>query len=225
MSSREKQPSSLDGLLAQLRPYISDERVLAAVTAVPRELFVAPALRGRAWQNSPLPIGAGQTISQPLVVARMCEALQLSGGEHILDVGTGSGYHAAILARLGRSVVSIERHSALSEQARRNLAVARIENVTLVIGDGSRGHAERAPYDAINVAAAAAGGLPNALLEQLAPSGRLIAPVGRGIQRLTLAKLTDTGVECSDLGPVRFVPLGEGQPESACGSHEDSQDD
>lgn len=192
--------------------------MLAAIAAVSRELFVAPELRGRAWHNSPLPIGAGQTISQPLVVARMCEALRLCGEERILDVGTGSGYHAAILARLGRSVVSIERHPGLSQQARENLAAAGIENVTLIIGDGSKGHPEQAPYDAINVAAAATKGLPQALLEQLAPNGRLIAPVAQGTgQRLILAERTDTDTRYQDLGPVRFVPLGHGLAESIHG--------
>jgi protein-L-isoaspartate(D-aspartate) O-methyltransferase len=194
-------------LLALLRSCVGDERVLAAIASVPRELFLAPALRDLAWQNRPLPIGAGQTISQPLIVARMCEALELSGDEHILDVGAGSGYHAAILARLARSVVSIERRPALGEQARRNLAAARVENVTLVIGDGSKGHLEQAPYDAINVAAAAHRGLPRALLEQLAPSGRLVAPVDGAPQRLILAKRTSTTIQYSDLGPVQFVPL------------------
>ena len=194
-------------LLAVLRRYIHDERVLAAIAAVPRELFVAPELRSRAWQNSPLPIGNGQTISQPLVVARMCEALELSGDERILDVGTGCGYHAAVLARLGRSVLSVERDPALSELARLNLAAARIENVTLVVGDGSKGYMEQMPYDAINVAAAACGGLPRPLLEQLAPGGRLIAPVGDEAQRLILVHATEAGLRYSDLGPVRFVSL------------------
>ncbi len=181
--------------------------MLAAIVAVPRELFVTAELRDRAWQNRPLPIGHGQTISQPLIVAGMCEALQLTGEERILDVGSGSGYHAAILASLGRSVVSIERDPALSEMARQNLAAAHIENVTVVTGDGSKGHPERAPFDAINVAAAASGGLPRALLEQLARGGRLIAPIDRGTQRLILARVTETGLRYSDLGPVRFVPL------------------
>lgn len=211
-------PSSADGLLSLLRRHIRDERVLAAIAAVPRELFVAPELRDRAWHNSPLPIGAGQTISQPLVVARMCEALGLSGEERILDVGAGSGYHAAILAHLGRSVVSIERRPALCEQARRNLAAARVKNVTLVVGDGRKGHPGQAPYNAINVAAAATRGLPQALLEQLAPGGRLIAPVADGTsQRLILAERTDTDTRYHDLGPVRFVSLGHGQAESTHG--------
>jgi protein-L-isoaspartate(D-aspartate) O-methyltransferase len=207
LSLPSRRPSSLDRLLAGLRRYIRDERVLAAIAAVPRELFVAPELRSRAWQNSPLPIGNGQTISQPLVVARMCEALELCGDERVLDVGTGSGYHAAVLARLGRSVLSVERDPALSELARRNLAAARIENVTLVVGDGSKGYPEQMPYDAINVAAAASGGVPRPLLEQLAPGGRLIAPVDDGGQRLILVHATETGLRYSDLGPVRFVSL------------------
>jgi protein-L-isoaspartate(D-aspartate) O-methyltransferase len=199
-------------LLAVLRRYIRDERVLAAIASVPRELFVAPELRAHAWQNSPLPIGNEQTISQPLVVARMCEALQLSGDERILDVGTGSGYHAAVLARLGRSVISIERDPVLSELARRNLTAARVENVTLVVSDGSKGYVEQMPYDAINVAAAAHGGVPRPLLAQLAPRGRLIAPVDDGAQRLILVHATETGLRYSDLGPVRFVSLRPDPP-------------
>jgi protein-L-isoaspartate(D-aspartate) O-methyltransferase len=207
LSLPSRRPSSVDGLLGILRRYIRDERVLGAIAAMPRELFVAPELRARAWQNSPLPIGNGQTISQPLVVARMCEALELSGDERILDVGTGSGYHAAVLAHLGRSVISVERDPALSDLARLNLAAARIEGVTLVVADGSQGYPERMPYDSINVAAAAHGGLPRPLLEQLAPGGRLIAPVDDGGQRLILVHVTQTGLRYSDLGPVRFVSL------------------
>ena len=201
-------PSESEGLLTLLRRYVSDERVLAAIAAVPRELFVAAALRGYAWENRPLPIGHGQTISQPLIVARMCEALQLTGDEQILDIGSGSGYHAAILACLGRSVVSIEHNPALSELARRNLAAAHIANVTLVVGDGAKGYAARAPYDAINVAAAASARLPNTLLEQLTRGGRLIAPFEHDrTQRLILTRATEVGPRYSDLGPVRFVPL------------------
>src|SRR3954464_14739367 len=133
---------------------VADRRVLDAVRSAPRDLFVPEALRGEAWDNVPLPIGAGQTISQPLVVARMCELLKLRGSERVLDVGTGSGYHAAVLARLASHVWSIERHAELSEQAARNLAGAGVENVTLIVGDGARGLPDCAPFDAINVAAA-----------------------------------------------------------------------
>jgi protein-L-isoaspartate(D-aspartate) O-methyltransferase len=194
-------------LLNALRRHVADERVLAAIAEVPRDRFVPPDLRAEAWENIPLPIGSGQTISQPLVVARMCELLELTGGDTVLDVGTGSGYHAALLARLARHVYSIEVHESLSRQAVHNLRAAGVENVTLLVGDGSRGLADHAPYDAINVAAAAGGSIPPALAEQLAPGGRLVAPVEDGEQRLVVARRTDDGVTLTELERVRFVPL------------------
>ena len=194
-------------LMSTLRRHVGDERVLSVIASVPRERFVPPDLREEAWENIPLPIGSGQTISQPLVVARMCELLELTGDETVLDVGTGSGYHAALLARLARHVYSIEVHASLSRQAADNLRSARVENVTLVVGDGSRGLPEHAPYDAINVAAAAGGAIPPALAEQLAPGGRLVAPVEDGEQRLVVARRTDDGVALTELERVRFVPL------------------
>jgi protein-L-isoaspartate(D-aspartate) O-methyltransferase len=194
-------------LLTQLRPHVADERVLDAVAAVPREKFVPEALVKDAWDNVPLPIGSGQTISQPLVVARMAELLQLRGDERILDVGTGSGYHAAILAQLGAHVWSIERHAALSEQAARNLEAAGVANVTLVVGDGTRGLPEEAPFDAINVAAAAGAGIPPPLEEQLVVGGRLVVPVAAGEPRLVVVERTADGLERRDLERVRFVPL------------------
>jgi protein-L-isoaspartate(D-aspartate) O-methyltransferase len=199
-----------ESLLRALRRHVSDARVLAAMAAVPRDLFVPEELRAQAWDNAPLPIGAGQTISQPLVVARMCEVLELDGGETVLDVGTGSGYHAAVLARLARHVYSIEVHEALSRQAAVNLRAAGVDNVTLTVGDGSRGQPEYAPYQAINVAAAAGGAIPPALTEQLAPGGRLVAPVENGDQRLVVARRTPEGVTVTDLERVRFVPLVSG---------------
>jgi protein-L-isoaspartate(D-aspartate) O-methyltransferase len=177
------------------------------VRAVPRDLFVPEGLRAEAWDNVPLPIGAGQTISQPLVVARMCELLELSGDERVLDVGTGSGYHAALLAHLTKWVWSIEVHEHLSRQAARNLAAAGITNVTLVVGDGSRGLPEHAPYDAINVAAAAGAAIPRPLEDQLAPGGRLVGPVENGEQRLVRLRRTEDRVERLELERVRFVPL------------------
>ena len=202
--------ASAERLVGKLRPFIGDERVLAAITAVPRHLFVPAALSRFAWENTALPIGAGQTISQPVVVARMCELLELRGDEQVLDVGTGSGYHAAVLAHLAREVWSIERKPKLAEQARRNLVAAGIENVHVVVGDGSRGWPEQAPFDAINVAATAHE-VPAALEEQLADGGRLVAPIDSGDQRLLLERRRGGTLERTYLEPVRFVPLvGDG---------------
>jgi protein-L-isoaspartate(D-aspartate) O-methyltransferase len=189
-----------------LRRHVDDERVLAAMRAVPRDVFVPPELADDAWENVPLPIDCGQTISQPLVVARMCELLELTGAERVLDVGTGSGYHAAVLARLAGHVWSVERHAALSAQAARNLAAAGVENVTLAVGDGTLGLPDQAPFDAINVAAAGAA-VPLALEQQLAPGGRLVAPIEDGEQRLVLIRRGASGLERTPLERVRFVPL------------------
>jgi protein-L-isoaspartate(D-aspartate) O-methyltransferase len=196
-----------DRLIEALKPHIHDERVLEAVREVPRDRFVPPDLASEAWQNVPLPIGAGQTISQPLIVARMCELLQLRGHERILDIGTGSGYHAALLARLGAHVWSVERHRALSEQAHANLTAAGIRNVTLIVGDGARGLPDTAPFDAINVAAAAGSDIPKALEDQLGVGARLVVPVETGDQRLFMVERTATGLTRTGLERVRFVPL------------------
>lgn len=196
-----------DRLADALRRHVADERVIAAVRELPRDVFVPPELRRDAWENIPLPIGAGQTISQPLVVARMCELLELSGEETVLDVGTGSGYHAALLARLARHVYSIELHAELAAQAATNLAEVGIANVTLAVGDGCEGLPEHAPYEAVNVAAAAGGFIPAPLTDQLAPGGRLVAPVQDGEQRLVLVRRTREGLVSSALERVRFVPL------------------
>jgi protein-L-isoaspartate(D-aspartate) O-methyltransferase len=190
-----------------LRPAVRDPRVIAAIAAVPRELFVPPARRGRAYENAPLPIGCGQTISQPLVVARMCDLLELQPDDRTLDVGTGSGYHAAVLAKLCAEVYSIERHERLSERAASSLEEARIDNVRLFVGDGSRGLPEYGPFDAINVGAAAWRSVPVALERQLALDGRLVAPIARVGQRLVLVRRTASGLERTALEPVRFVPL------------------
>jgi protein-L-isoaspartate(D-aspartate) O-methyltransferase len=196
-----------DRLLRTLRKHVSDQRVLDAMHAVPRDRFVPPELLAEAWENAPLPIGEGQTISQPLVVARMCELLELTGSERVLDVGTGSGYHAAILARLAAHVWSIERHAELSRQAAANLRAAGVANVTLTVGDGALGLPEHAPFDAINVAAAAVATVPEALEAQLAPGGRLVAPVEDGDQRLYLVRRTGDELQRRSLERVRFVPL------------------
>ena len=194
-------------LSLQLGHVIGDERVLGAIAQIPRERFVVASEREHAYDNVALPIACGQTISQPVVVARMLELLELSGDERVLDVGTGSGYHAALLSLLAREVFSIERYPELSERAAGTLAELGLGNVTCVVGDGSRGLPAQAPFDAINVAAASGRELPPALLEQLAPGGRLVAPVGRRRQHLVRAVRTEHGVRVDRLDPVRFVPL------------------
>jgi protein-L-isoaspartate(D-aspartate) O-methyltransferase len=193
---------------AQLRRRdVVDERVLAAMERVPRELFVSEKLRHRAYDDAALPIGEGQTISQPYMVARICEALALTGSERVLDVGTGSGYQAAVLAELGEEVDTIERLPGLAELARANLAAAGYGKVSVHVGDGSRGLPERAPFDAIAVAAAAPE-LPPTLYEQLEPQGRLVVPVGRrGMQRLEVIVRSPEGPAILRSVPCRFVPL------------------
>jgi protein-L-isoaspartate(D-aspartate) O-methyltransferase len=197
----------VDSLIAELRPYVTDERVLEALASVPRERFVPAPLRGRAYDNRALSIGCGQTISQPLVVARMSELLDPQPGDRVLDVGTGSGYHAAVLARLAGHVWSVERHERLSRRAARNLEAAGIDNVTLVVGDGTRGVPEAGPFDAINVAAAGSLDDLEELEAQLAPGGRLIAPVTEPLQRLSLTRRTAAGLQRELMEEVRFVPL------------------
>jgi protein-L-isoaspartate(D-aspartate) O-methyltransferase len=187
---------------------IRDERVLAAMGRVPRELFVRPELRSRAYDDAALPIGEGQTISQPYMVARICQELELRGGERVLDIGTGSGYQAAVLAELMEEVHSIERIPALAEAARGQLALAGYaDRVHVHVGDGTRGLPELAPFDAIAVAAAAPG-LPETLYDQLAPRGRLVVPIGdRWEQRLDVIVHTPEGPAVLRTVPCRFVPL------------------
>lgn len=186
---------------------IEDERVLAAMAATPRELFVAERLRGRAYADSALPIGEQQTISQPWVVAAICQALGLGGTDTVLEVGTGSGYSTAILASLAAEVVSVERFASLADEARGRLDELGIGNVEVRVGDGSRGVPERAPYDAIAVHATAPGP-PRTLLEQLAPSGRLVAPIAEpDSDMLTVFERADAGFERRAIAPCRFVPL------------------
>ncbi len=194
-------------LADSLRYAIRDERVLQAVASVPRDRFVPASHRGRAYENAALPIGAGQTISQPVVVARMLELLELNGSERVLDIGTGSGYHAALLARLAAEVLSIERHPELSAAAGVVLEELGYGNVRLFVGDGSRGLPDLAPFEAINIAAATGADVPGALLEQLALGGRLVAPVGAGDQRLVLIRRRGERLEFEPHEPVRFVPL------------------
>jgi protein-L-isoaspartate(D-aspartate) O-methyltransferase len=186
---------------------IRDPRVLAAFARVPRELFVPEELRAEAYADRALPIGSGQTISQPFMVATIAAALGLDGDERVLDVGTGSGYQAAILAELAREVVTIERVPELAERARRTLAAAGYERVEVHVGDGTLGVPERAPYDAIAVAAAAPA-VPDALYAQLAPGGRIAVPVGSlRDQWLEVVERGEEGPRRRRTVPCRFVPL------------------
>jgi protein-L-isoaspartate(D-aspartate) O-methyltransferase len=186
---------------------IVDERVLAAMRAVPRELFVPPGERRRAYDDVALPIGSGQTISQPYMVARICELLALHGDERVLDVGTGSGYQAAVLAELADDVHTIERVPELADRARKTLSDAGYDRVRVHVGDGTLGLPEHAPYAGIAVAAAAPQ-LPRALYEQLQPRGRLVVPVGRRRgQLLQVVVRSPEGPAVLRSVPCRFVPL------------------
>jgi protein-L-isoaspartate(D-aspartate) O-methyltransferase len=186
---------------------LADERVLEAMGRVPRELFVPDEYRDAAYADEALPIGSEQTISQPYMVARICAELALHGTERVLDVGTGSGYQAAVLAELAREVHTIERLPELAELARENLARAGYERVHVHVGDGTRGVPEHAPFDAIAVAAAAPE-LPRTLYEQLEPRGRLVVPVGKhGVQRLEVVIRSPEGPAVLRSVSCRFVPL------------------
>ncbi|HEY7019227.1 MAG TPA: protein-L-isoaspartate(D-aspartate) O-methyltransferase [Gaiellaceae bacterium] len=186
---------------------IEDGRVLEAMGRVPRELFVPESEQNRAYADAALPIGHGQTISQPYMVARIVEALSPRPGERVLDVGTGSGYQAAVLAELGAEVVTIERIPELAETARAALGVAGYDRVEVVVGDGTLGVPERAPFDAIAVGAAAPG-FPQTLYDQLRPRGRLAVPVGgQRTQRLELIVRSPEGPAVVHSVPCRFVPL------------------
>ncbi len=198
-------------LAGKLRGAVADERVLAAIASIPRERFVPARQRRRAYANQALPIECGQTISQPLVVARMLELLELRPTDRVLDVGTGSGYHAALLSLLAAEVWTIERHPELSAHAAEAIGDLGIDNVSFIVADGREGFSACAPYDAINVAAAAGEGVPAALEAQLAFGGRLVAPVGAEEQRLVLVRRAPDGtLERSVLDGVRFVPLVQG---------------
>jgi len=186
---------------------IVDEEVLRAMARVPRELFVPEPERRRAFDDAALPIGEGQTISQPYMVARICEALEVRPGHNVLDVGTGSGYQAAVLAELSAEVVTIERLAELGELARRNLAAAGYDRVEVRVGDGTLGVPDRAPFDGIAVAAAAPG-LPETLYGQLRRGGRLVVPVGGPrTQRLEVIVRSPEGPAVVHSVPCRFVPL------------------
>lgn len=186
---------------------IKDLAILRAIDIVPRHVFVPATVRHRAYEDSALPIGSGQTISQPLVHARALEQLALTGKERVLEIGTGSAYQTALLAQLAAQVFSIERFPALLDRARQVLAQAQVRNVSVLLGDGTLGWREYAPYDAMIVSAGAPH-VPPALEEQLADGGRLLIPLGdRDEQMLTLLTRRGESYERRDIVPVRFVPL------------------
>jgi protein-L-isoaspartate(D-aspartate) O-methyltransferase len=189
---------------------IGDERVLEAMAEVPRERFVPRTERHRAYRDGALPIGSGQTISQPWIVAAMAQALELEGDERVLEVGAGSGYSAAVLSLLCRELVTIERHVALADQAKALLRELGRDNVEVRAGDGTLGAPDRAPFDGISVTATADDEPPRALLDQLAPRGRLVCPVRRAAGE-HLVRIRDGREEV--LAAVRFVPLVSGEDE------------
>jgi protein-L-isoaspartate(D-aspartate) O-methyltransferase len=202
----------MEFLLTLRRRGIGEQTVLRAMDEVPRERFVAPEFAANAYADQALPIACGQTISQPFVVAYMTEQLALRPHHRVLEVGTGSGYQAAVLSRLAREVVSIERYRTLADQARERLRALGYNNVEVVAGDGFAGVPGRAPYDRIIVTAAAEH-VPQTLIDQLADDGILLMPLGAhgGAQHIIRLNKSQTGIARSNLIPVRFVPLLPGQ--------------
>ncbi len=199
-------------LILELRQAgITDTRVLAALERVPRARFVPRALQHQAYENVPVPIGHGQTLSQPFIVARMTEALDLNDRHKVLEIGTGSGYQTSVLAQLCRRVYTIERHGALMAAAETRLRAQKLHNVTTRVGDGMLGWPEQAPFDRILVTAAAAEP-PQVILSQLASGGILILPLGAPGREQTLLRVqhTEHGMISEELSPVRFVPLVPG---------------
>ena len=186
---------------------VRDLAVLHAVAQVPRHLFVPPSVRHNAYEDSALPIGSGQTISQPFIQAKYLETVALTGKERVLEIGTGSGYQTALISLLAETVYTIERVPSLSEGARAVLERAGYRNINYLVGDGTLGWKPAAPYDAILVSAASPD-IPQPLVAQLAPGGRMVVPVGdRDVQSLVVVRAGPNGVETSTIGDARFVPL------------------
>ena len=215
MSKRPRSQQDVDHmefLLTLRRRGIADKAVLRAMDEVPREYFVDTAFAGSAYADQALPIACGQTISQPYVVAYMTEQLKVTSSHRVLEVGTGSGYQAAILSRLARDVVTIERYRTLADQARERIKALGYDNVEVIAGDGFAGVPERAPFDRIIVTAAAET-IPDALMTQLADDGIMILPLGshEGSQHIIKLTKSQTGTQRDNLIPVRFVPMLPGQ--------------
>jgi protein-L-isoaspartate(D-aspartate) O-methyltransferase len=200
-------------IMALRRSGVTDTAVLAAIERIPRESFVPEAFHDQAYEDKALPIGQGQTISQPQVVALMTQALDLTPRHKVLEIGTGSGYQSAVLARLSRRVYTVERHRALLAEAERRFAALRIHNITAIAGDGMKGWPAQAPFDRIIVTAAAAG-MPETLLAQLAVGGIMVLPLGpeRADQELMRVRRLETEITTEKLCDVRFVPLLPGLP-------------
>lgn len=209
-------------LLMELRQAgIADARVLGAIEKTPREIFVPPSFRDSAYENLALPIGQGQTVSQPYIVALMTERLELEPRHNVLEIGTGSGYQTAVLARLARRVFTLERHRELLATAERRFVEMRLYNIVARLGDGMKGWREQPPFDRILVTAAARE-VPQALQEGLAPGGILLVPIGkeRRDQRLMRIRREEEAFRTEDLGPVHFVPLVGGMPRPLAGPRE-----
>ena len=201
-------------LLMDLRASgITDTEVLAAIERVPREIFTAPQFRDQAYENTALPIGHGQTLSQPTVVALMTQAIAPNKRLKVLEIGTGSGYQTAILSKLFRRVYTIERHKPLLAEAEARFKELRLHNITTRLGDGWAGWSEQAPFERIIVTAAPPQ-IPEALLRQLSPDGIMVLPVGgeKRTQKLIKLTMTPNGYVTQDIAPVRFVPMVEGLP-------------
>jgi protein-L-isoaspartate(D-aspartate) O-methyltransferase len=204
-------------LIMELRRHgVTDTRVLSAIERVPREEFTPPSFRDQAYEDTALPIGHGQTLSQPTVVGLMSQALELGPRMKVLEIGTGSGYQAAILSHLGRRVYTIERHKPLLDEAEARFKRLRLHNITTRLGDGWLGWPEQAPFDRIIVTAAPPD-VPQTLIDQLAPDGIMVLPLGseKRSQRLVRIRKTESGLIQEDLTAVRFVPMVKGLPSEA----------
>ncbi len=210
------EPRKIRLIMELRRSGVVDTRVLAAIERVPREAFVPRPFLDQAYENTALPIGQGQTVSQPLVVALMTQALELGERQKVLEIGTGSGYQAAVLAKLCRRVYTIERHKPLLLEAEQRFRALHVHNITAICGDCARGWPEQAPFDRILVTAAATGIPPN-LLEQLSDNGVMVLPVGNqgGEQIIVRVRKVNGRPSAENLFPVRFVPLVEGAPPEA----------